>query len=163
MTTKYNHEYELREGKRILDPIGKMSFNEQVVASKNGNVHTIDLEKSSNFIVKIEDVDSWIQFVNYDSSLIHRFDVLIEVQSGTTVNSINFGDGSNKYHQLQFDPLTDSNTILPYIVWPYLIPLREKDRTGGNSTLLTIRYGTHFLVEDSLEAAFAIVSYKWYK
>ena len=162
--TKFSHEYKLVDNAyRKLDPIGKMSFNPQVVALKEGNIHYIDLEKSSNFLVKISDVDSWIKFINYDSSSIHRFDVVIEITGNITVNSIKFGDGSKEYHKLQFDPIESQDTILPYIVWPYPIPLRAKDRTLGDTTILTIRYGNHFFVEGEYQKAFAVVSYKWFR
>ncbi len=162
MITKYNHEFELKDGRRILDPIGKMSFNEQVVATKDGNVHTIDLEKSSNFIVKITDNDSWIEFVNYSG--IHRFDIVIQITGDIFVESIKFGNGTKEYYQPQTDigTLEDTNTILPYLFWPYnLIPIRAIGRGLNDVSVLTVRFGTNLLGAE-LVNSFNIVSYKWF-
>ena len=164
--TKYNHEYELKDGKRILDPIGKMSFNEQVVAtrsvSRGSVIHTIDLEKSSNFIVKIEDVNSWIQFVNYDSSGIHRFDVLIEILPGTVVGSIRFGNGVKEYLPPQMSGIDPEEYITPYIFWPYSLYLEEFGKVGGQKVLLTVRYGEHYYLSGDFVPAFAIIHYQWF-
>ena len=161
--TKFSHEYKLVDNAyRKLDPIGKMSFNEQVVATKEGNVHTIDLEKSSNFLVKIDNENSWIKFINYDSSKIHRFDIVIEIVGDVLVTSIKFGDGEKEYHKLQDDSVDDINTILPYIIWPYSIFLRERFRAKGDVCVLTVRYGEDFLVQEEFRPAFAVVSYKWF-
>ena len=161
--TKYNHEYELKDNAyRKLDPIGKMSFNQQVVATKEGNVHTIDLEKSSNFLVKIEDVDSWIQFVNYSD--IHRFDVLIEITGNITVNSIKFGNGDKEYHypQLNLDYIDHQEIgITPYITWPYGIKMSEGGASIGDKIVLTVRYGPT-VIDRFLQDTFVVVQYRWF-
>ena len=162
--TKFSHEYKLVDNAyRKLDPIGKMSFNEQVVATKEGNVHTIDLEKSSNFLVKIDNENSWIKFVNYDSSKILRFDLVIHITGNVTVQSIKFGDGTKEYYQPQIDQGDPEqiNRILPYVFWPYnSIPIRAALRSKGEITVLTVRYGYN-LLGAKLVPAFNIVSYKW--
>ena len=161
---KYNLEYEAYENQyRKLDPIGKLQFNNQVVASKSGNVHTVDLSISSNFIVKIIHPSSWIEFINWSG--VHRFDILIEVTANILTNSIRFGNGEKEYYKPQEDEGTieDANRILPYLFWPYDdVPIRAWGRDKGSKSLLTVRYGYNLLGNELVEA-FNVVSYKWYK
>lgn len=161
---KYNLEYELVENKyRKLDPIGKFTFNQAVVAEKEGNIHIVDLKKSSNFVINITDEDSWIKFVNYSG--VHRFDLLIEVTGNITTNSIKFGNGEQEYIYPQYTLLVgqlEEFGITPYIMWPYKFPLKEEGLKKGSKAIVTVRFGPIW-IDLSLVDAFVAVSYQWYE
>ena len=112
--TKYNHEYELKEGRRILDPIGRLSFFEPIVITGISNVYTLDLSKSSNFIINLtnyEGTTNWINFINQEN--VHRFDLDLRVRNFTNNSGlIKFGDGTDEYDQPQYEITGNTNQLL---------------------------------------------------
>jgi hypothetical protein len=141
---KYNHEFEVVEGKYVADSIGKIGFNCETPAVRQNKVYTLDLSRSSNFYVYIIQyplTTNWIQFQNYEN--IHRFDVIIDVAYGTALlnGTIRFGNGSQSYLEPQFN----QGTILPKLFWPYGSPydVLGSLRTNKNA-IITFRYGNVF-------------------
>lgn len=151
--TKKNHEFESIEGRRKLDPIGKMFFSKSTNAEKEDKIHTIDLKTSSNFYVDISTyllTTNWINFINYEN--IHRFDVVINVQLsvGPLLGEIKFGDGVEEYKQ----PQMNIGTKEPKLFWIHGDPYPRLRRLRTNrSAIITFRYGFVF-GENGVEEGF---------
>lgn len=149
---KHKHEYELKNGKRILDPIGKTGFSKYTNANKDDKIYGLDLNTSSNFYVNITQymlTTNWIKFYNYEN--IHRFDVVVGAETGSLFPGyIKFGDGNNEYEQ----PQLNIGTIQPKIFWLYNnpYPLLESLRTN-RSVIITFRYGIVY-TENGIENGF---------
>ena len=144
--TKYNHELQVNNGVRILDPIGKLSFNPPKNAiEEQADLHIIDISKSSNHFVNIlEDYannTNWVQFFNLSD--IHRFDLNLRVRNPDhDSGNIYFGNGTNRYEE----PQNNIGSLSPKIFWIHGNPnellkniktnLFRRSSESGNKTSL---------------------------
>ncbi len=154
--TKHNHEFESKDGKRILDPVGKLTFKEEKgTAQIGGGVHTLDLEKSSNFktvtISNYANATNYINFLNIDK--IHRFDLDIRVQNQDhNSGNIYFGDGTDRYEEPQYDV----GTLSPKLFWihnnPYIDLSSIKTNIFQSGEINTDMFKTYGSVVVSINA-----------